>query len=361
VAISARNGFSMIEIFSSVTAALPTPGHAEITAALTAEPTKVEHDRIARGVTALTAIEYRPPETAAAPRSALRLAAWNAERLKYGAASAGLLRSLDCDVVLLSESDIGMARSGNRHTTADLAAALDMGYAYGVEFVELGLGDDREQVWHKGERNRAGLHGNAILTRFPLRDLALIRLDTGGRWFKDQVNGGRTGAQRRLGGRMAIAGRITADGGDLVVVSVHLESDSDASDRAQQMGRLLHAINGCYGNARMVIGGDCNTVGLPEVDPARPEDARAWFHRCDAYEPLFGVMQKGRFGWRTANDMAPTQRMRPDGRPLPPFRRIDWLFTRGITASAPRTVAAVDDKGSAISDHDLVVAELAIG
>ena len=81
----------MSAIFSSVTAALPAPGHAEITAALTAEPTQAEHDRIARGVTALTAIEYRAPDKTAAPRRPLRLGAWNAERLKYGAASAALL------------------------------------------------------------------------------------------------------------------------------------------------------------------------------------------------------------------------------------------------------------------------------
>jgi endonuclease/exonuclease/phosphatase family metal-dependent hydrolase len=226
-----------------------------------------------------------------------------------------------------------MARSGNRHTTADLAASLDMGYAYGVEFVELGLGDEREQSWHKGQRNHAGLHGNAILSRLPLTELALIRFDDSARWFSDRR---AAGMQRRLGGRMALAGRIATDGGDLVVASVHLESDCAAADRARQMTTLLSAMGGCYGNARMVIGGDCNTAELPEVDPARPEDARAWFHRCDAYEPLFGVMQHGGFGWRTANDMGTTQRMRPDGKPLPPFRRLDWLFTRGLVGSEPR-------------------------
>jgi endonuclease/exonuclease/phosphatase family metal-dependent hydrolase len=356
----------MIEIFSLTTAALPAPGHAEITDALTAEPTKAEHDRIARGVTALTAIEYRPPETISVPRRPLRLCAWNAERLKYGEASAALMRGLDLDILLLSESDVGMARSGNRHTTAELAAALDMGYAYGVEFVELGLGDDREREWHKGQRNHAGLHGNAILSRLPLHDLALIRLDAGGRWFADRIsgtaNGGKaSGIQRRLGGRMALAGRIATDDGDFVVVSLHLESDSDANDRAQQMTRLLSAINGCYGHARMVIGGDCNTAALPEIDATRPEDARAWFHRCDAYEPMFGVMQQASFGWRSANDMAATQRTRPDGKPKPPFRRIDWLFTRNLVASEPRTVAAVDANGAAISDHDAIVVDLAFG
>jgi len=351
----------MIEIFSSVTAALPAPGHAEITAALTAEPTQAEHDRVARGVTALTAIEYRPPEQAAAPRHPLRLAAWNAERLKYGPASASLMRGLDLDLLLLSESDIGMARSGNRHTAAELATALDMGYAYGVEFVELGLGDAREREWHKGQRNHAGLHGNAILSRLPLHDLALIRLDSGGRWFADRVNGKASSVQRRLGGRMALAARIETAAGDLVIVALHLESDSDAAARAREVTSLLSAITGCYGNAPMAIGGDCNTAALPEVDPERLDDARGWFQRCDVYEPLFDVMQQAGFGWRTANDMRPTQRMRPDGRPIPPFRRLDWLFTRSLTASSPRTVAAVDESGAAISDHDVVVVELAVG
>jgi endonuclease/exonuclease/phosphatase family metal-dependent hydrolase len=346
----------MIEIIAFVADNLTPPASSDITAALVADPTKAEHDRIAGSLTALSTVEYRAPPTIAVPRSPLRLAAWNAERLKYGPASAAMLGELDLDIVLLTESDIGMARSGNRHTTADLAGALGMGYAYGVEFVELGLGDDREQTWHKGQRNRVGFHGNAILSRVPLQDLVMIRLDAGGRWF-----GSNAGKQRRLGGRIAVAGRIVTDAGDFVVVSVHLESESDANDRAQQMTRLLAALSARYGKARMVVGGDLNTAALPEIDPARPEDSRAWFHRCDAYEPLFGVMQQAGFGWRSANDMAATQRMRPDGRPIPPFRRIDWLFTRGLNASSPRTVAAVDAEGVAISDHDAILMDLAIG
>ena len=350
----------MIEIHSSVTAALPAPGHAEITEAITTEPTKAEHDRIARGITALSAIEYRPPETIVAPRRPLRLAAWNAERLKHGEASAALFRGLDPDIILLTETDIGMARSGNRHTTADLAAALDMGYAYGVEFVELGLGDDRERAWHKGQRNHASLHGNAILSRLPLHDLNLIRLDSGGRWFSDRLNHKGKGTQRRLGGRMALAARIATDDGDFVVVSVHLESHSDAQERARQMTTLLAALGGCYGSARMVIGGDCNTAALPVVDETQPETSSLWVDRCEAYEPLFDVVRDAGFTWREANDMAATQRTLPDGKPIPPFRRIDWLFTRGLAATASRTVAAVDAENAAISDHDALVVDLAI-
>src|SRR5262245_58412698 len=50
-----------------------------------------------------------------APRS-LRVIAWNAERLKHVEASADLLVRAEPDVILLSEVDHGMARSGNRHT-----------------------------------------------------------------------------------------------------------------------------------------------------------------------------------------------------------------------------------------------------
>ena len=75
---------------------------------------------------------------------------------------------IGADVVLLTELDVGMARSGNRHTVRELARTMGAGYAFGVEYVELGLGDDREKAWHAGESNAVGLHGNAILSKAPL-------------------------------------------------------------------------------------------------------------------------------------------------------------------------------------------------
>ena len=78
-----------------------------------------------------------------------RIAFWNAERLKYPAPTGALLRSLEADAILLCELDLGMARSGNRHTIADLANSLDAGHVFGVEFVELDLGDARERRWRQ--------------------------------------------------------------------------------------------------------------------------------------------------------------------------------------------------------------------
>ncbi|NKB79971.1 hypothetical protein HED49_20590 [Ochrobactrum daejeonense] len=101
-----------------------------------------EHDRLAAKLPALASIEVnRIPDDRTITRETLLVAAWNAERLKYREASAERIQATGADIVLLSEADIGMARSGNRHTVADLARDLGMSYAYGVEFVEMGLGD----------------------------------------------------------------------------------------------------------------------------------------------------------------------------------------------------------------------------
>lgn len=301
------------------------------------------HDGLAAQVPALHAVEHRPAPVDRPVPPRLRVAAWNAERLKYHAPSAALLRG--ADVVLLTEADIGMARSGNRHTVRDLAEALGMGWAYGVEFVELGLGDARECEWHADEDNRIGLHGNAILSRHKLLDPVVIPLDAGGTWFA-----GRSGNQRRLGGRMAVAARLETPR-PLWLVAAHLESHSDAADRGRQGERLAAAIDRLVpAGAGVVLGGDFNTTEI-----AGALDAP------DGVEPLFAVLRDAGFDWRRCNAAGPTQRTRPDGTPVPPFAKLDWLFTRGVEAEAPETIPAVDAAGAAISDHDLVAATVVTG
>lgn len=303
------------------------------------------HDRFAAQVPALAAVEHRPAEEEWPVGPRLRVAAWNAERLKYHAPSAALLRAAGADVVLLTEADIGMARSGNRHTVRDLAEALGMGWAYGVEFVELGLGDSRECEWHADEDNRCGLHGNAILSRHKLLDPVIIPLDAGGTWFA-----GRSGNQRRLGGRMAMAARLDTPR-PLWLVAAHLESHSDAADRGRQGERLVAAIDRLVpAGAGVVLGGDFNTTEIAgSLDS--PEAA----------EPLFAVLRDAGFDWQRCNAPGPTQRTRPDGTPVAPFAKLDWLFTRHAEAEAPETIPAVDAAGAAISDHEVVAATVVTG
>ncbi|MCX5577145.1 endonuclease/exonuclease/phosphatase family protein [Kaistia terrae] len=327
---------------------LPAPSSALLQEALRSDKTRAEHDRLALDLPAFNAVETRGPAPVIRPDGPLRIAAWNAERLKYQMPSADLVAGVSPDILLLSETDLGMARAGNRHTTADLASALGMGYAYGVEFLELGLGDDRERAWHAGETNAVGFHGNALLSRLPFSDVALIRLDDGAVWWVDAKDG-----EHRLGWRMAIAAKVETGQGPIWTVVVHLESKSDAADRARQTARLLVAVEGLAGDLPVVIGGDLNTNALMGHTPAN------WLAGPQKHEPLFALMAEAGFGWQEANTADATLRMRPDGTPLPPYCRIDWLLSRGLTGSNPRTVSAFDKAGNAISDHDLIVADFA--
>jgi endonuclease/exonuclease/phosphatase family metal-dependent hydrolase len=305
-----------------------------------------EHDRLAGLLPCLQAIEYQPPPAPHALTAEIGIAAWNAERCKYQSQSAELLAGTRADIVLLSELDVGMARSGNRHTVAELAGDLGMGYAFAVEYVELGLGDDREKLWHAGQTNAIGMHGNGILSRAPLDRLAVIRIDEGGRWFE-----GRGTKERRIGWRMAIGASVDAGASSLFVVSVHLESSTDAEDRARQVDALVRAVDECARGLPVIIGGDFNTSALPVAESG----SQKWFDSPADYEPLFAVFSGAGYDWHQANQPVATERTRPDGTPKPPFRKIDWFFTRGIAASEARTIAAVEAKGAAISDHEVLM------
>jgi endonuclease/exonuclease/phosphatase family metal-dependent hydrolase len=313
-----------------------------------------EHARQFEGYAGLHEVEVAPPPHARPPLAGpARIAFWNAERGKYLAPSAALLRAQHAAACLLCELDLGMARSGQAHTARELAERLAAGYVFGVEFLELGLGDAWERNRHAGEVNQAGLHGAAILSPYPLQRPALVRLSVDGNWF-----GGAYG-ERRIGGRIALLATLEIDGRAVTLANVHFESHSDPQTRAAQMGVLLAAIDAYAERHPALIGGDFNTstasrgwargTGERQILPA------ARLLDPVAYEPLFEVAAARGYDWRACNLLGvPTQRTRPDGTPPPPFGKIDWFFSRGLIASDPQTVPAVDEAGVAISDHELL-------
>ncbi len=309
--------------------------------------TRHMHDSLAAEVSALKEIEHKSIDVNLVPVDRLKIAAWNAERLKYHDASVELVKSSGVDILLLSEADIGLARSGNRHTVDDLARELGFGFVYGVEFLETDLGDDREKMWHAGQTNTIGFHGNAILSRYELSNAFMIRLDDGAVWYghPDRAD------QVRFGYRMALAAELKTAHQPLWVVCVHLESSTDSEDRHHQFQRLLEQLQLRIGDAALVIGGDLNTNALPHEDKA--------LKRCMAdvaiIEPLFQKAAHHNLNWTDANLPVASQRMRPDGTPKAPFTRLDWLMTRGVQVSNPLTLPAVDQNGDAISDHEYIV------
>lgn len=299
----------------------------------------------------LNGIEYLAPESSLVATDNLIVAAWNLERCKHVEQSAQRIRDIDADVVLATEMDYGMARSGQRHTTRDLAAELGFGYAFGVEFVELGLGDPRECRDHKGTHNQHGLHGNAILSRLPLDDISIIPLDEGGSWFERSP---KNDDQYRVGGRMGIAARINIDGNNLTLASVHFESESDAGGRAYQTRKLLSSLETLYGDGACVIGGDLNTRAFHD---SKVESSDMMINPFMT-EPCFKWFVDSGYQWKGANTGKFTTRLHPEDNPDKPLKTLDWLFTRGVTAERPFVVPAVTPAGNYLSDHELIGASV---
>lgn len=284
--------------------------------------------------------------------STVRVAAFNAERGTHFEPICELLKVAAADVLLLTEVDWGMARSGNRHVARDFADALAMNYAFGVEFVELTKGDEREaQV--EGD-NAQSLHGNAILSRWPLLNTRVIRLPSKFEW--------KEGHQARIGGRMALIAEIRTAAGPLTLVSTHLENRTTPRGRQEQMRAVLDSV---HSSTQTVIAGDLNTSTIDPDDPAQlfsiPDllrDDPQRLVRPQRYEPLFGDVRSAGFLIEDANEPDVSTSV-PLGIEDPTFwLKLDWIFVRGSgIAGAPRTIRAVCEERR-ISDHDLLHVDL---
>jgi len=279
-----------------------------------------------------------------------RIVAWNLERCKHVEETAEVLRREKADICLLSEMDLGMARSGNRDTTGELAALLGMGHVFATEFIELGHGDEREHAQHREVSNRAGLHGNAVLSRYPISRAVALPLGNDGYWYWAED----CGDQRRVGGRIAVAARLYLRK-PLWVVSLHYESRLGPGERAEETRILLAHLERVAGNEPVLVAGDFNCKGLQEdgleghevLD--RPQDA----------EPMFALFKKAGFDWHSCNTGDVTTRNHSWTKPghRDP-KKIDWFFARGLACEAPAVIAAVDTDGRNISDHEAIAVTL---
>lgn len=311
------------------------------------------HDQFLMAWPCLTTIEARGPQLDLPVPKELTIAAWNIERCKRVEDSAALIRTSGADVVLATEMDLGMARSGQRHTTRDLADLLGFGYVFGTEFVELGTGDAFETSLFADVPNQGGLHGNAILSRYPLHAPALIPIEEEGTWFIGQP---KNDGQLRIGGRMAMAAQIETPGGALTLAAVHYESESDAPGRAAQSERLIASLDRHFDNPRCIIGGDLNTRAFSDQGLTSEQ----CLHAPDSVEPCFASFAARGFDWRMTNTGAPTTRAAP-GKPVRyPLQVLDWLFARDVAAAHPRVIPALSNKRDYLSDHEMIVTRIAL-
>ena len=174
---------------------------------------KRDLDRVLTNVEHGVHADPRPPSA-----ERLRVAAWNIRRGTRFDALVDALRGnedlREADVLLLTEVDHGMARSGYRHVARDLAAALRMHYAFGASYVV--LGDDFLEN-EAGQENEMALAGNAILSRYPLLWTENVDLPE----LKDKFSSRR---EKRLGKKRAIMAGVELPSGPLTFVTIHFDA-----------------------------------------------------------------------------------------------------------------------------------------
>ena len=203
-----------------------------------------------------------------------------------------------------------------------------------VEFVELGLGDVREQRGIAGLGNAAGLHGAGFVSRGAA---CRGRRSPGSK----PPGAGSTGVRRAPGRRPdRRARRMRARRRPVLFVSAHYESHSDPADRVDADPRHARRDRRACAKTPVLIGGDFNTstftlAGKRDAGACRGR-ARG---RPEAPRPAGAlrtdVRPSAARGYDRSNcnvPLAPTQRTRPDGTPPPPFGKIDWLFRAGSGA-----------------------------
>jgi endonuclease/exonuclease/phosphatase family metal-dependent hydrolase len=196
------------------------------------------------------------------------------------------------DVWVLGEVDWGVKRTQYREVIRELGIALHMNWAYGVEFLEIDskqLGtdtfDDKEDAQARQQlleqfsvdkdRVRA-LHGNAVLSRYPIRSARLVPFKVGYDWFKETKISTLEKAKRkaavligedllqevRRGGRTTLFVDLDVPdvpGQRLTIASTHMENRAKPRVRRQQMQELLNQIRDVHNP--VVVAGDLNTTG----------------------------------------------------------------------------------------------------
>ncbi|HVG37731.1 MAG TPA: endonuclease/exonuclease/phosphatase family protein [Pyrinomonadaceae bacterium] len=328
----------------------------------------------------------------------VRATAWNVER---GARLAGILDVLRAhpliggsDLLLLTELDYGMARSGNLFVAREIARALDLNYAFAPCYIALNKGSGLESDT-TGE-NTLALHGNALFSPHPLRRAHSLALPNG----KDKMRG----QEKRLGSQRAVVADVQNPAGAFRAVSVHLDAHSSQAHRRRQMAIVLAHLSSLAPALPALVGGDWNTT---TYDASRAAHSIAGFFRRtlmgvrrvmrDHYphpdrwfeRGLFREIERRGYRWRDLNAPgAGTLHYRADdlaahanlGEWVPQWCfwfinwalakndgrcsfKLDWFAGRGVEPardSPPRVVGDLRDDAGPLSDHDPIVLDFTL-
>jgi len=196
------------------------------------------------------------------------------------------------DVWILNEVDWGVKRTEYREVIRELGKTLNMNWAYGVEFVEVAdtqLGIEKFDDGERPEEQKQlldefkidkdklrALHGNAVLSRYPIASARLVPFTLGYDWYKESKIRPLEKAKRkaallvgeellqelRRGQRMTLFVDLNvpeAPGGVVTVASTHLENRAKPKVRRQQMEELMNEVKEVKNP--VIVAGDMNTTG----------------------------------------------------------------------------------------------------
>ncbi|MBX7062261.1 MAG: hypothetical protein K1X52_11440 [Pyrinomonadaceae bacterium] len=199
---------------------------------------------------------------ASSGKTAISAAAWNIERgIVFDGikdALTGDPRLADKDVYLVTELDHGMARSGNRFVAGEIAAALDLNYAFAPVYIALQKGSGVES--EVAGENTSSIHGLAMFSKYPMRNIHAIPLPNG----KDKM----WGKEKRLGHLRALFADIEHPLGTFRAVTVHLDAHCSRAHRRLQMKIILDHLD-TLPKLPTLIGGDWNTTGFNSQSSTR--------------------------------------------------------------------------------------------
>ena len=316
-----------------------------------------------------------------------RAAAWNIQR---GTHLDGLIAAFHddpdlarADVLMLSEVDNGMGRSGNRNVAKELAAALGMSYAFAVSYIAL---EDDYGENAAGLASTLALAGNAILTRGPIVHAINANVPA----VRDKFSS----SEKRLGRKRAAIATIETEAGPVTLAQAHLDSNADTKQRSMQLAAILDDA----GPGPVLLGGDLNTTTYQYSSTLRL--VRDAFHKIfvtgfsgtinnyltpeKRYEtPMFELLAERGFvvdgfnmrGGGTIrydfNEPYAVQKVEKAvggalarwlKRRLKPWNgvvaaHLDWFAGRGVTASSPKIVRLAKP---APSDHDPIVVDVTV-
>lgn len=257
----------------------------------------------------------------------IRVATWNIEFGKHSYALKDALTTdpilKDIDIFLLQEVSRLDKKSNpeNIDQIKDLAQLLEMNYAFGVEW------DRRENDSEGGE------HGVAILTKYPIGNVKLIRhTPLWDFWLE----------KKHYGGRMTLAADLLINDERVRVYAIHLSTRDYTGDGRALQGAEVRADAELIGQPkRQIAGGDFNTfLCNPKL--------------FDCYEPPQAEKVIRDFlsaGWI---DMAPkyddwTQK----GLSVFP-QRLDWIYAKGFNSISYQVPHSLDE----IADHVPIISTI---